>query len=197
MPLGGGEASARGPIAPPDVANEAASTKRTFTDGEALEVRLSGAQKLLDDERDREQSLNTRALAVAAAAAVLMGLLQRPIVSAFELDVSCAGHVALAAGGAASVASAAAVILIAVLGVLRPMAREGLTSAAMQRWLDDEGMAEAEQTARYELLDAAVKATASRRAVNERKAKALGRGYILLLVEVLAVSPVLVTLALR
>lgn len=179
------------------MANEAAFQKRTFADGEALEVRLSGAQKLLDDERDREQSLNTRALAVAAAAAVLMGLLQRPIVTAFELDVSSAGHVALAAGGATSVASAAAVILIAVLGVLRPMAREGLTSAAMQRWLDDEGMAEAEQTARYELLDAAVKATASRRAVNERKAKALGRGYILLLAEVLAVSPVLVTLALR
>ena len=67
----------------------------------------------------------------------------------------------------------------------------------MQYWLEDEAMAEAEQTARYELLDATVKATASRRAVNERKAKALGRGYTLLLVEVLAVSPVLVTLALR
>ena len=179
------------------MADETKLETRKFADGEGLEVRLSGAQKLLDDERDREQSLNTRALAVAAAAAVLMGLLQKPIVSAFELDVSTACHIALAVGGAVSVASAAGVILIAVLGVLRPMAREGLTGSAMQLWLEDEGMADAEQTARYELLDAAVKATASRRAVNEKKAKALGRGYALLLSEVLAVSPVLVTLALR
>lgn len=49
------------------MADEAAPETRKFTDGEGLEVRLSGAQKLLDDERDRdrEQSLNTRALAVA------------------------------------------------------------------------------------------------------------------------------------
>ena len=77
------------------------------------------------------------------------------------------------------------------------MAREGLKSSAMERWLEDEGMAEAEQTARYELLDAAVKATASRRTVNEKKAKALSRGYGLLLAEVVAVLPILVTLALR
>jgi hypothetical protein len=179
------------------MADQAEPQERTFADGEALDVRLSGAQKLLDDERDREQSLNTRALAVAAAAAVLMGLLQQPIVAAFELDVRRVAHVLLAASGAASVACAAGVVLVAVLGVLRPMAREGLTDTAMRRWLDDDGMAQAAQTARYELLDAAVKATASRRAVNESKAKALSRGYALLLAEVLAVSPVLITLALR
>ena len=43
-------------------------------------------------------------------------------------------------------------------------------------------MAEGEQTARYELLEATVNATASRGAVNKRKAKALGRGYALLVV---------------
>lgn len=197
MPPAGAAASARGPTALAVVGDTAEPEKRRFADGEGLDVRLTGAQKLLDDERDREQSLNTRALAVAAAAAVLMGLLQRPIVTAFELKLCSAGHIALAAAGATSVASAAGVILIAVLGVLRPMAREGLTSTAMQRWLEDDGMADAEQTARYELLDAAVKATASRRAVNEKKARALGRGYALLLAEVVAVSPVLVTLALR
>lgn len=179
------------------LAEETGSEKKPFADGEALEVRLSGAHKLLDDERDREQSLNTRALAVAAAAAVLMGLLQRPIVTAFELDVCSTGHVALAVSGAVSVASAVGVILVTVLGVLRPTPREGLATAAMQHWLEDEGMAEGEQTARYELLEATVNATASRRAVNKRKAKALGRGYALLVVEVVAVSPVLVTLALR
>jgi hypothetical protein len=173
------------------------SENRSFADGEGLAVRLDGAHKLLDDERDREQSLNTRALAVAAAAAVLMGLLQRPIVTAFELHVPDVAHLALAASGVASVVCATGVVLLAVLGVLRPMAREGLTSEAMDRWLEDEGMAEAEQTARYELLDAAVKATASRRAVNERKATALAWGYGFLLAEVLAAAPVLVTLALR
>jgi len=54
---------------------------RTYVDGEALEVRLAAAQSLLSDERDREQSLNTRAIAVGVAAAVLMGLVARPIES--------------------------------------------------------------------------------------------------------------------
>jgi hypothetical protein len=172
-------------------------SKRVFSDGEALEVRLAAAERLLDDERDREQSLNTRAVAVAAAAAVVMGLLQRPIVKAFELDVSPCGHTALAVFGIGSVASCAGVILLAVLGVLRPMAREGLKGTAMKRWLDDDGMDEAEQTARYELLDSSVKATLSRRAVNEQKASALARAYVLLLCEVVLAVPILVTLAVR
>lgn len=168
-----------------------------FADGEALEVRLDGANKVLQDERDREQSLNSRAVAVGGAAAVLIGLLSRPIVSGFKLDVSRSAHLGLAVSGGMSVACAGAVILVAVLGVLQPTPREGLKVTAMRRWLEDEGMAEAEQTARYELLDAAVNATSSRRLVNKRKAAGLSWTYRLLAAEVLAAAPIAVTLALR
>lgn len=169
----------------------------TYTDGDALEVRVAGAQLQFDAERDLEQSLNTRAVAVAAAAAVLMSLLQKPILSGFNLDVSNRGHAALTACGAASVVAAAAVVLVAVLGVLRPSPRLGMTPSSMERWLKDEGMAESQQTARTELLDAAIRATKSRNEVNAQKARALGWAYGLLLTETLVTLPILATLALR
>jgi hypothetical protein len=53
---------------------------------------VHAAASPLSDERDREQSLNTRAVAVAAAAVVLMSLLGvPPVVMAEEFLNGCAG----------------------------------------------------------------------------------------------------------
>ena len=169
----------------------------TQCDGAGLEVRLDGAEKLMAHERDRDQSLNTRAIAVAAAAVALMSLLARPVQAAIDLEASPAGHIGLVAAAAVVVVAALAVVLIGVLGVLRPSAREGLTTAAMKQSLEDDGMAESEQTASYELLDATIKATDSRRDVNAGKAKWLKHAYLALLVQAVVSASLLVTLAVQ
>ncbi len=168
-----------------------------FDDGHGLEVRVDAAGSLLSDERDREQSLNTRGVAVAAAAVVLMSLLQRPIVSAIQLDISTCGHVALTICGGLSIGATVVVILISVLAVLRPVGRDLIHSDALQRWLTDDGMADAEGAARYQVLDASVKAIISRRDVNARKAQALEWSYRVLVAELVFAAPGLFTLALH
>ena len=168
--------------------------KHPYSDGEALEVRVDAAEKRLDEERDREHSLNTRAVAVAAAAVVLMSLLQRPVVRAFDLDLWNGWH---AACSGLVVLCCASTLLVSVLGVLRPTGRESLSDRALASWLEDDGMAEGEQEARFEILDAAVQAIRSRRVVNDRKASALSVAYGLLAGQAMFAAPVLVTLALR
>ena len=178
-------------------AGEDGSSEPRFSDGEALEVRLDAAQGVLADEREREQSLNTRAVAVGAAAAIMMGLLQRPIVAAFQLALPTWEHVVLTVFSGFSILAAVGVVLLAVRRVLRPAERDGLDEQMMAGWLEDKGMADAEQTARFELLDGTVMAVRSRRGVNAEKAEALDKAYWCLVGEVLAASPVLVTLALQ
>lgn len=79
--------------------------------------------------------------------------------------------------------------------ILKPTVREGLSTKALKLWIEDDTvMADAEDTALFELLDAGVQAAASRRTVNDAKAEGLDWAYRWLALEILAAAPVLVTL---
>lgn len=166
-------------------------------DGAALEVRLDAAEKLLGDERDRSQALNTRGTATAAAGFALVALLRDPLAAAIAAKPQTAWVESLLDIAAGSVVLAVALaVVVVVLGVLRPQVFQLMDDGELEAWLTDPGMADSESAARYTLLAGVVHATKSRRAMNERKATWLDATYRLQALAVAAATVMLVTLVL-
>lgn len=165
-------------------------------EGRGLEVRLAGATALMDDERAREQSLNTRGVAIAAAALASLAIVGVPLKAAVDLNASELGHIELTICAALTVASAMLAIVIAISRVLMPSSRSGMDDSMLRTWLEDEGLKDSEDEARWELLDGVVKTIASRREVCKQKAGALTWAYRAFLAEIAFALPCVVTLTL-
>lgn len=167
-----------------------------YSDGHAVPVRLEAAEKLLADERDRSQSLNTRGTATAAAGVAIVALLRELIGTAVIADdrARLAESLLDVSAGCIVLATASAIGVV-ILGVLRPVKIELAANTELELWLESEGMAESERAAQYTLLASAVDATISRRAVNEGKADWLDVTYRLQTAALIAALVMLVTLA--
>ncbi len=162
---------------------------RPKPDGLALTVRIEAAERVLLNERDREQSLNTRALGVGAATGLLFTLSLRAVEAALDARRPHGLHIVLLISAIALILTAIASISLAILGVLRPSGREFISTKELTSWVDDEErMRATEPAALFTILDSTIAAIASRRAVNKRKAKALTGAYVCMaLIPVLAV----------
>jgi hypothetical protein len=163
------------------------------TEGLGLEARLTGVLGLVEDERSREQSFNTRAIAIGTAALAVLAL-AAPVMSAVSGPrFSGAGHRALGAGCVLVVAAAAAAVVAAIALVLMPKARQGIGEETLDQWLEDEGMSHTAIEAQYELVAGMGETVKSRRTVNERKATGLTTAYYAFLAEIGLLIPVLAT----
>lgn len=168
----------------------------SFDDGDALEVRLEAAAKQLDDEREREAGLMTRAIGAGAAVLVLLTLMLRALESAVSADHPRALHAALVACAIAVVSSATRALWCIVFGVLDPTERNTTATAELESWLEDERMGDSEQAARYAHLADLIAAIKSRRLVSARKALRLRSAYRALAVMVVVAAGPALTLVL-
>lgn len=159
----------------------------------ALAVRVDRVDSVLNAEKEREQSLNLRAIALTAASLVLAGLFGRTLSTAIHSRHHLADHVLDGAAGV-FVGSVLLTIAVAVFGVLRPVVRTDVDPDELTHWLSNAGVAETADEARKTIIRAAELALRSGCKVNERKAKCLRAAYLFQATTLAAAAVMLVTL---
>jgi hypothetical protein len=185
------------PPGPPEIATPSrlAPDKPEFEDGAALAVRVDAAERLLSDERDREASLNTRALAIGAVAGALFTLALRAVEPALAGRRAPLAHATLLVDAAVMTGAFMSALALAIFGVLQPSSRQSVDAMEFDHWLDA-GMADTEAAARYSLLASTTASIKSRRDVNASKAKYLKRAYRAVTVMLVAALPHIAVIAL-
>jgi hypothetical protein len=155
---------------------------------ETVAALLDLVWKLLDDERDREGSVNVRGVGVAGFAGVVVGLSATIAKEVLSPKLNAGWRFGTLGVFVAAVLTLAVVIVYTLLAVLLPRDRPTLGVEEAERYPTLEAVSRPVEIEQGRALNGLVTALAEARNVNDTKARALRRAYLGLIGGLLLVS---------
>jgi hypothetical protein len=164
---------------------------------ETVDALLDVTWKLLDDERDRDTSFNTRAVGVAGFAGIIAALAASTSKDLLGASLESPWRAIATTVFVLAMVSLAATVLVVIQGVLRPRESLSLGAAEISRYPTWEFVGADKAMVQGRTLLGLTKALLRQRERNDKKASALKWAYRWLLVGLLAILLLGLSLGLR